>query len=289
MEPDLEFMTLHSLQVLNNSLLKMRAEAIVKLHALQKTNHDLITENTRLRQHAREAFKHQQEKLPVNNAHSEVARLPERQPPVRQAVRRDERGLISVNLQLGHDFTAIWETRIALTPAEMKEYFQSEDIDLQYTMIVIETKNGIVENASTIVTKKSKVTLRKLQNDMLYHITVHCTVPQGKRRLTSDKKFIYHQMNATYRQSQKEQEVQQPGAESPISVNQKKYTLNVQIGEEDYITFTFNEGDSVSEKAREFMDKHKLKPILLDGLVRAMQDLMESKVTIKSVDTADLL
>lgn len=124
---------------------------------------------------------------------------------------------------------------------------------------------------------------------MMYHITVHCTVAEGKRRLTSDTKFVYHQRNATYRRCQKDHPSQQAADEPSINVSQQAYTLNVQMGDEEYITCKFNESDDHPQVARDFIGKHKLKPVLLDGIVKAMKELVSSNVTITSVDVADLL
>ncbi|GIX65194.1 serine-threonine phosophatase 2C [Babesia caballi] len=128
------------------------------------------------------------------------------------------------------------------------------------------------------------------QNDVVYHVTVHCTVPGAERRLTGTTKFVYHQRHAARSQPLPARSDSAPAeAQAPISAGSETYTLNVQVGEAEYLTCTLPDGVDPASAARQFLSQHKLKAVLLDGLVSALQQLRSSGVTIRSVDVADLL
>ncbi|CDR95007.1 hypothetical protein, conserved [Babesia bigemina] len=311
--PDLEFMPLQSLRVLASSMEKMKhgmaapynmpnlhADAVLRLHAIQKVNHDLLTENARLRHRTRDMLKRQKESAPLPARSRESwKQLESKLKPVNPAQAAAKAATdvcappnrtdpMSVDITMGPDFTAVVEMRIGLDAPQLRDFFQAEPTDFQYKLILIETKNGIVENASTVITRNPKVTLRKLQNDVVYHVTVHVTVPNAEYRLTKDAKFVYHQRHSPS-PTPEPVAVTPQAVQPPINVGSAMYTLNVQVGEKDYATCAFADGDDFPVVARQFIQDNRLKPVLLEGLLQAMQQLRASGVTIRSVDVSDLI
>ncbi|ORM41471.1 uncharacterized protein BXIN_2567 [Babesia sp. Xinjiang] len=299
MEPDLEFMPLPNLQMLNNSLEKLKNDAVLRLHALQKVNHDLLTDNARLRQRTRDLLRQKREQTQQPGRSSAASRSADFSTigiadqnaasgliGVYARTRRKEP--ISILVQRGPDFTAVVETRVCLTETQLRSHFHAEPSNLQYKMILIETKDGVVENASTVVTRNAKVTLRKLQ--AVYHVTVHCTVPNSERRLTAENKFLYQNLPMAQETPPQERPAEmQQEQHTPISVGNEVFSLNVQVGVEEYLTCSFVAGDDPGAAARQFVAQHRLKPVLLDGLITALEQLQDSGVTIRNVDVSDLL
>ncbi|GFE54493.1 hypothetical protein BaOVIS_018970 [Babesia ovis] len=301
MEPDLEYMPLQNLQMLNGSLEKLKSDAVMRLHALHKVNHDLLTENARLRQRTREFIRQKREKE-QQLAQPHAARVPtgtehrvfteQTSPGALKGVYIQARksSPISVSVQMCPNFTAVVETVISLSTSQLSDYYRAEPANFDYKMILIETKNGIVENASTVVTRNAKVTLRKLQMGVVYHVTVHCTVPNSERRLTAETKFVYKHVAPEEPTPPPEvTEDKQPEPQAPITLDNDTYKLNVQIGEEDYLTCNFAKDDNLETTAKQFIAQHRLKPVLTDGLITTLEQLRDSGVTIRNVDVSDLL
>ncbi|GBE61779.1 Adenylate kinase, putative [Babesia ovata] len=278
MEPDLEFMPLQSLRVLVSSMDKLKNDTVLRLHAIQKVNHDLLTENARLRHRTRDMLKRQQESAvsPAPGRES-LKQIESRVKPAKATQMAAKAGTdvsapsnrtdpMSVDITMGPDFTAVVEMRIGLDTPQLRDFFQAEPTDFQYKLILIEAKNGVVENASTVITRNPKVTLRKLQ----------------------DTKFVYHQRYSPS-PTPEPVTVTPQAKQPPINVGSAMYTLNVQVGEKDYATCAFSDGDEFPAVARQFIEDNRLKPVLLEGLLQAMQQLRASGVTIRSVDVSDLI
>nr|BAN65117.1 hypothetical protein [Babesia bovis] len=302
MEPDPECMSLQQLYLLNNNLERLKCDAVIKLHGLQKVKHDLLTENARLIQRTREYARQKRENGQKQLGRNHATQLPaqfgattfneQMNPGALKGVYTPahKNSPITVSVQMGPNFTAVLETAISLNQAQLREFYKADATHIDYRMILIETKKGIVENASTVVTRNPKVTLLKLQEGVKYHATVHCTVPNSECRLTGEATFVYKYVAPKQPMVQPDHtEATLPDTQAPISVDNESYKMNVQVGEDEYLTCNFNNEDDLTQIAQSFINNNRLKPILLDGLVTALENLKLSGVTIRNVDVSDLL
>ncbi|AFZ81496.1 hypothetical protein BEWA_009080 [Theileria equi strain WA] len=188
---------------------------------MQKVNHDLLTENARLKK----SYRLYKEAL----AKQEAAKP------------------LQVRIKVEPNFTALVCISFAI-PA-----------DVEYKVIIIESKGGVVENASTVYTR-DKVLLKDLEPQKKYHVTAHCTVEDQK--FNGQAWFVY---------------------------DQSEYTLRVQVDENVYKECKFNKTDNAEVVATKFIGANGLKGLIKEALKKSINEMIESNETTRVVDVMDLV
>lgn len=221
MHMNLENTSLDVLRRGNRQLARIRDEALVKLHNMQKVNHNLLTENARLKKDYKvykESVAKQESTKPLQ---------------VRIKVEPNNTALVCLYFSI---------------PAEV-----------EYKVIIIESKNGVVENASTVHTRDN-VVLRDLESQKKYHVTAHCTV--NGEHFNGQAWFVY---------------------------DRAEYTLKVQMDDNVYKECKFSKGDNAEVVAAKFIETNGLKSVILGALIRCINKMKETNETTRVVDVMDLV
>ncbi|UKK02671.2 hypothetical protein MACK_002766 [Theileria orientalis] len=306
MSLDVHNLSPKQLTQLNKSLCKYKENSLLKLHNLQRVNHNLIIENTKLRQ-----------TLKYGSKDKEAFSLGSKDLKDQNKLRT-----MDVRVETQHDYTATVYFKCLLSPSEVSNFFNCDFSELQYKVVLVEWNNDVVENASTLVTKQSQLKLKMLQDDIRYMVAVHLC--GNDKKLSGQTEFVYNQKKAdkkpadsfnimrlesklkpviekTLESKYKESADKQVNAgvnqrKQPVEVDEQalntkrmEYVLNLQVDDDYYITCKFTEDEQLENVVENFMEKNKIKGFLKESLVKCVTDLKSSGDTIKTVDISDII
>nr|PVC50831.1 hypothetical protein MACL_00002000 [Theileria orientalis] len=306
MSLDVHNLSPKQLTQLNKSLAKYKENSLLKLHNLQRVNHNLIIENTKLRQ-----------TLKYGSKDKEAFSLGSK-----DFNGQNKSRTMDVTVETGNDYTATLYFKCLLSPSEVSDYFNCDFSELQYKVVLVEWNNEVVENASTLLTKQSQLKLKMLQDGIRYLVAVHLC--GNDKKLSGQTEFVYDQKKADrkppdsfnltrlesrlkpvveksleskyqeYADRKAAAEAQQKKRQTEVdeqALNTKRteYVLNLQVDDDDYLTCKFTEDEQVDKVVEYFMERNKIKGFLRDSLVQCVADLKSSGNTIKTVDISDII
>ncbi|BAM42128.1 conserved hypothetical protein [Theileria orientalis strain Shintoku] len=273
MSLDVHNLSPKQLTQLNKSLAKYKENSLLKLHNLQRVNHNLIIENTKLRQ-----------TLKYGSKDKEAFSLGSK-----DFNGQNKSRTMDVTVETGNDYTATLYFKCLLSPSEVSDYFNCDFSELQYKVVLVEWNNEVVENASTLLTKQSQLKLKMLQDGIRYLVAVHLC--GNDKKLSGQTEFVYDQKKADRKPPDSFNLTRLESRLKPVVEKslETEYVLNLQVDDDDYLTCKFTEDEQVDKVVEYFMERNKIKGFLRDSLVQCVADLKSSGNTIKTVDISDII